>query len=263
MIFDFNNLRLTHRIAILSVGVALFAVAIMGAMGDWMLRRLATDLAHVRTPTNVAEVERLVGGPVAASRVMTEDGREAILLVRMSDQPSPIPAVLKVSGAPQRIAVAAQGQEESTVGAMRTKLFLTCIAVLALGALLGFVAARIFTQPLTRVVSDLERLAKGDTTVKLTETSRQDEIGDISRAAVAFRSAMTELQSLKSRSNGRYSLPSGNGFVSAMREQWETAKRLLSGEWATIANGFRSQGSGSITNSSLWQSWHGWGVRSA
>jgi hypothetical protein len=112
------------------------------------------------------------------------------------------------------------------------------------------------------VVSDLERLARGDTTVKLTETSRQDEIGDLSRAAVSFRNAMTELQALK-RGGGRYSLPGGNGVVSALREQWETAKRLLAGEWATIANGLRSQGSASITSSPLWQSWHGWGVRGA
>ena len=58
MNFDITNLRLTHKIAILTLGVALFVAVAVGTMGDWMLRSLASDL-QARLPSGVATLERL------------------------------------------------------------------------------------------------------------------------------------------------------------------------------------------------------------
>ncbi|MGZ8324171.1 MAG: HAMP domain-containing protein [Rhodoplanes sp.] len=259
MNFDIPNLRLTHKIAILTLGVALFAA---GTMGDWMLRSLASDL-QARLPSGVATLERLTseGRPVIASRIVTPDGKEGILLVQMPLELAPTPALLTSETSPaSRIIVAAQSDENATpIGPMRRNLLLTCLAVLTIGTLLGFLAAQAFTAPLERVVGDLDRLAKGDTAVDLSESRRTDEIGEISRAAVVFRDNITELNEARRKSSMQGQTASG-GIGAALREQWEATKRLFGGEWSSFANRFRSEAaeasdrSGS-TASTAWTAW--------
>jgi HAMP domain len=263
MNFDVTNLRLTHKIALLTLGVALFVAVAVGAMGDWMLRSLTTDLAQGRSPTGVAALERLTseGRPVIASRIVTPDGKESILLVQMPLELAPTPALLTSETSPAGgIFVAMQSDESATpIGPMRTNLLLTCLAVLTIGTLLGFLAARAFTAPLARVVGDLDRLAKGDTNVDLSDSWRTDEIGEISRAAVVFRNNITELNEARRKSSMQGQTPS-SGFASALREQWEATKRLFGGEWSSFANPFRSEAaaasdrSGSAA-STLWTTW--------
>ncbi len=242
MNFDITNLRLTHKIAILTLGVALFAAVAVGTMGDWMLRSLASDL-QARLPSGVATLERLTseGRPVIASRIVTPDGKEGILLVQMPLELAPTPALLTSETSPaSRIIVAAQSDENATpIGPMRRNLLLTCLAVLTIGTLLGFLAAQAFTAPLERVVGDLDRLAKGDTAVDLSESRRTDEIGEISRAAVVFRDNITELNEARRKSSMQGQTASG-GIGTALREQWEATKRLFGGEWSSFANRFRS-----------------------
>ncbi|MGZ8371356.1 MAG: HAMP domain-containing protein [Rhodoplanes sp.] len=263
MNFDITNLRLTHKIAILTLGVALFAAVAVGTMGDWMLRSLASDL-QARLPSGVATLERLTseGRPVIASRIVTPDGKEGILLlVQMPLELAPTPALLTSETSPaSRIIVAAQSDENATpIGPMRRNLLLTCLAVLIIGTLLGFLAAQAFTAPLERVVGDLDRLAKGDTAVDLSESSRTDEIGEISRAAVVFRDSITELNEARRKSSMQGQTASG-GIGAALREQWEATKRLFGGEWSSFANRFRSEAaeasdrSGS-TASTAWTAW--------
>lgn len=243
MIFDATKLRLTHKIAILTLGVALFVAVAIGTMGDWMLRSIATDLAQGRSPTSVATLERLTseGRPVMASRIITPDGREGILFVQMPLELAPTPASLTSETSPAGGTFVALQSDESVIpiGPMRKNLLLTCLAVLAAGTLLGFLAAKAFTEPLARVVGDLGRLAKGDTNVDLSDSWRTDEIGDISRAAVVFRNNITELRTARRKSGIRSETPSV-GFASAMREQWEAAKRLFSSEWNSLAHPVRS-----------------------
>lgn len=263
MNFDVTNLRLTHKIAILTLGVALFVAVAVGAMGDWMLRSLATDLAQGRSPTSVATLERLTseGRPVIASRVVTPDGKEGILLVQMPLELAPTPALLTSETSPASgILVAMQSDESAApIGPMRTNLLLTCLAVLTIGTLLGFLAAKAFTAPLARVVGDLDRLAKGDTNVDLSDSWRTDEIGEISRAAVVFRNNITELNEARRKSSMQGQTRS-SGLASALREQWEATKRLFSGEWSGLANPFRSEAvsapdrSGSAP-STAWTAW--------
>lgn len=250
MTFDLTEMRLSHKIAMLMLGVALFAVVAIGTIGDWMLRSLATDFAQARSPMGIAMLERMndTGGSVAAARVVMSDGRVGILLTRAEPtELAPTPVVLTAQEAtpPSTIVMAAQPAAESTtVATMRTNLFLTCVAVLAIVGLLGFFAARVFTDPLSRLVTDLDRLAKGDTSVKFTEGWRHDEIGDISRSAESFRSNITELKAIKARASGRVRTTapgsrSGSAFLTSLREQWATTKDLFIGEWNNVTWSFR------------------------
>ncbi len=241
---DQHNFRLHHKIAVTVLGVALFVAVAIGTMGDWMLRSLATDIAQAQPPTNLAVLQNMsgAGGSVIASPVVTADGKQGILLTRMPVDPEPMPATFTVQVDPaEHIVLASQpGTDLLAIGPMRRNLLLTSIAVLAIGTLLGFAAARFFTQPLGQLVSDLDRLAKGDTTVRFNDSSRTDEIGDISRAAVVFRGSITELQALKAAAR-RNSEPvySGGGFFSMLGEQFSALGRYLFDGWRALTGRFR------------------------
>ncbi|WFU11784.1 HAMP domain-containing methyl-accepting chemotaxis protein (plasmid) [Rhizobium sp. CB3090] len=60
---------------------------------------------------------------------------------------------------------------------------LTALAAL----LLAVVASRSISRPIVRLVSEMKRLASGDTNGEVFGTTRADEVGDMSRAVVVFR----------------------------------------------------------------------------
>lgn len=244
MTFDFANLRLSHKIAMLVLGITLFVGAAIGMMSDWMLRSIQTQIAQGRAPS-VAALEKMTGagGSVIASRIVLPDGSVGILLTQASADAAVIPAVLTQdsasAGAPVVLASSQVSEDVTEISAMRTKLLLTCVAVLGLGALLGFAAAGSFTEPLGKVIGDLNRLAKGDTNIAVGGGNRTDEIGEISRATLALRKSIVELNDLR---RSRSLRPSGADLWSSLRAQWHATKQLFIEEWRVFSSPFRMGG---------------------
>ena len=69
---------------------------------------------------------------------------------------------------------------------------------MVLAAMFGLVVARSVTDPLSRLTSEVKRLAKGDTNLKFADTARKDEIGEISRALETVRESIVEMGRSKS-----------------------------------------------------------------
>ena len=65
-------------------------------------------------------------------------------------------------------------------------------ALTLVGATTAWWLARSLSQPLIRLTADTDRLARGDTDVKLLAAVRRDEIGDIARAVVKIRDTSLE-----------------------------------------------------------------------
>jgi two-component system, OmpR family, sensor kinase len=66
-----------------------------------------------------------------------------------------------------------------------------CAAILVVGALIYI--SRSISSPLLRLAGYMHRLAANDTEIDISDTDRQDEIGEMARAAVVFRNNAIEL----------------------------------------------------------------------
>ena len=81
----------------------------------------------------------------------------------------------------------------------RTVLFGSLLALVVV-ALVGLIVSRNITAPLLRIDSAAGRMAGGDFTVSLGDTSRGDEIGSLSRSFSAMVGALTDLVAQVQRS---------------------------------------------------------------
>jgi methyl-accepting chemotaxis protein len=153
-----------------------------------------------------AEAQQLVAQFLNAHRTMGEAYRRGLQQFRDRDFDSTVgdKAVAGIDRAPtellskarQRlVALAATQAQEATVSARRT--FWTTSLLLGLvtsAAIAIFLIAiqRGISRPLTRVVDVISDLAKGNTAVELSASSRRDEIGALINAVRIFKQHMLE-----------------------------------------------------------------------
>jgi len=99
------------------------------------------------------------------------------------------------------------------------------------GLLLAWLLSRrLIVTPLSRVIANMARLAKGDLEIEITGTERRDEIGDMAEALVHFRDEAAEAQRLREAEEAR--------------EEREAAERQA--QMARLAESFRQEVGGLI-----------------
>ncbi|MGB3815791.1 MAG: methyl-accepting chemotaxis protein [Shinella sp.] len=79
---------------------------------------------------------------------------------------------------------------------IRWTLFIS-LCVLAVTAAVGLLFSGRLSRPITALVSDMNRLAAGDTTIDCDGQDRRDEIGDMARSVLIFRNAAIEKERLQ------------------------------------------------------------------
>ncbi|BBF94825.1 HAMP domain-containing protein [Blastochloris tepida] len=208
------NLRLTEKITLLVLGIALFVGVAIASVGDWTLRRVGTDLKQARlNHINTAQI----AATDSVTPVVRADGSVVGVLVVRGGASSE-PAIIKASATSPAAkdvvfisAAAMSGADDALVPIeqMRSTLISTTAIVMLLAGVIGLFVARSVTAPFGRLTSDMKRLAKGDTNLKFTESSRHDEVGEMSRALETVRDAMVEAN----RSKQSYSQTAGIGQV--------------------------------------------------
>lgn len=102
--------------------------------------------------------------------------------------------------------LALQGQEEANepLAHLRNSMITAAAVMFIIAALGGYVIAMSLTKPISKTVSNMERVASGNTGIEIDGTERADEIGDMNRAVQVFlNNARTriELESQASRTH--------------------------------------------------------------
>ncbi|TLP43829.1 methyl-accepting chemotaxis protein [Cohaesibacter sp. CAU 1516] len=94
--------------------------------------------------------------------------------------------------------IAAQATAEigAPLVAMRNRMMLIGLVLLAISGIGGVLASRSITRPISALVAEMTDLADGNTDVALLSTSRGDEIGDMTKAVAVFRDNAIERQRL-------------------------------------------------------------------
>jgi len=100
------------------------------------------------------------------------------------------------------VAMQAYAEAIAPAVAMRNRMLLAGLALLAIAAVVGFVAARTITSPLGRIVDVMNRLAAGDTQVETDGASRKDEIGDMYKALDVFKENAIQRLQLEAQTRG-------------------------------------------------------------
>ncbi|MBL8575406.1 MAG: methyl-accepting chemotaxis protein [Hyphomicrobiaceae bacterium] len=83
------------------------------------------------------------------------------------------------------------------LAAMRNVMLISLFGFIALAGLTGFFVARSIARPISRVVTEMNTLAKGNTDIHLEDAVRLDEIGDMTRAVAVFRDNAIERERLR------------------------------------------------------------------
>ncbi|NJO54906.1 MAG: HAMP domain-containing protein [Bacteroidales bacterium] len=207
------NLRLTEKITLLVLGIALFVGVAIASVGDWTLRRVGTDLKQARlNHINTAQIS----DADSVTPVVRADGRVVgILVVRggASNEPTIINASHTAPAPKDVVFISASSMSAADdavvpIEQMRSTLISTTAIVMLLAGVIGLVVARSVTAPFARLTADMKRLAKGDTNLKFTDASRQDEVGEMSRALEKVRDSIVEA----GRSKQSYSQSPGLGL---------------------------------------------------
>ncbi|NJL08634.1 MAG: HAMP domain-containing protein [Methylacidiphilales bacterium] len=207
------NLRLTEKITLLVLGIALFVGVAIASVGDWTLRRVGTDLKQARlNHINTAQIS----DADSVTPVVRADGRVVgILVVRggASSEPTIINASHTAPAPKDVVFISASSMTAADdavvpIEQMRSTLISTTAIVMLLAGVIGLVVARSVTAPFARLTADMKRLAKGDTNLKFTDASRQDEVGEMSRALEKVRDSIVEA----GRSKQSYSQSPGLGL---------------------------------------------------
>lgn len=100
------------------------------------------------------------------------------------------------------VAVQETSEIYAPIAEMRNNMVLYTIGVLTILAFAGYWMSRSVTRPISSLVTQMGHLAEGDTDIDLASTSRNDEIGDMSRAVAVFRDNAIERAKLRDESEG-------------------------------------------------------------
>merc|ERR1711988_1249747 len=85
-----------------------------------------------------------------------------------------------------RLIAIRQDNNESTVTITYSAIIICCIASLILGIALGNRIGNSISKPITHMTSNMSRLSKGDTSIKIKGLNRGDEVGDMAKALEVF-----------------------------------------------------------------------------
>ncbi|NEW88437.1 MULTISPECIES: HAMP domain-containing protein [Rhodopseudomonas] len=249
MQFDLSNRNLAQKISILVLGITLFASVAIGGVGEMVLHKV-TD-SHAKQSARVASLDRLVGqGGATLSPVRAADGSIVGMLVMQQDSG---PVVMPASFEGQGLVVQASetvvtSTPDYGVGAARTMLLLAGIAVFAVVGLVGTRISRGLLAPLGELEKDVERLASGDTSVRIHALSRSDEIGRIARSIAKIQQSLIELAKLKSHRV----LDGTNGILANLKEMWMDLKGAVSNAREMLFT------DGRTVSETLSRSWSNW-----
>lgn len=226
-----TSLRLTEKITLLVLGIALFVGVAIASVGDWTLRRVGTDLkqarlnhintAQISATDSVTPVVRADGSVVGMLVVRGGASDEATVIKASAGTPLPGKDVMFISAAQLSTA----DEVAAPIDQMRSTLLGATAVIMVLAAMFGLVVARSVTDPLSRLTSDVKRLAKGDTNLKFGDAGRKDEIGEISRALETVRDSIVEMG--RSKNAPQTQMFAGLGFDSALNSALDNLSRVF------------------------------------
>jgi methyl-accepting chemotaxis protein len=87
----------------------------------------------------------------------------------------------------------------STSGNVRVTVLITAGAALLVGLVFAWTVGRAISRPVRRMTEVMKRLAGGDTTASVPDTSRKDEIGEMAAAVQVFKDNMIEADHLRAQ----------------------------------------------------------------
>jgi methyl-accepting chemotaxis protein len=87
----------------------------------------------------------------------------------------------------------------ATTGSVRVTVLITSGAALLVGLVFAWAVGRGISRPVRRMTGVMKRLAGGDTTAQVPDTSRKDEIGEMAAAVQVFKDSMIEAEHLRAQ----------------------------------------------------------------
>ena len=133
----------------------------------------------------------------------------------------------------------------SALTSLRNMTLMIALGLLAIALLVSTWFSRTLTRPIDRLVAAMQRLASGDTSIKLDGEDRQDEIGGMVRSVAVFRDAAIEKVELERLAEENRSLSDRE------REEREHAKaeeaRQMQSAVDDLANGLQRLANGDLT----------------
>jgi len=140
-----------------------------------------------------------VAGRVAdlASLGSAQAMREIVEADALYDRLRPLVDALDARAEAQVAAVDARVRDDAA--AFRAGFVAVVAAALVIGAAVAWAIGRGTARRVVRLAGAIERLARGDTSIALSETDRRDELGGIERAARVFRDALVRKTDLEAR----------------------------------------------------------------
>jgi HAMP domain-containing protein len=263
MLFDLANCSLIQKMALLVVGTTLFVSLAIGAISDLMLRHLAADLVQSKLSDRVVAYDLRTGTGVGQAPRKTESP----LVLADAEAVSQVQSQAG-AGIGDRTAGPGETSEDwAELGSMRRTLLLLSLLVFAAVTSIGIYVACSVLEPLRELERDADRLAKGDTSIKLRGLHRSDEIGHIAQSLAGVQQSLIEWSLLKAQRASVVSHPSG-AVAAAAREIWAAVsnelrniKVLLLSEYHVVAANFRGPEGGSLfgrTASPAWDVWKAW-----
>jgi len=249
MQFDLSNRNLAQKISILVLGITLFVSLAIGGVGEMVLQSVGAHQA--KHASSVASLDRLIGqGGAMLSPVRAADGRIVGMLVMQQDAGAAvIPAAFDGQGLVVKAAETVVAPDaDYAMGAAHVMLLLAGIAVFAVVALVGTRISRGLLAPLGELEKDIDRLAQGDTSVRIHDTNRTDEIGRIARSIAKIQESLVELARLKTQKV----VTGGTNLINNLKELWGDLKGAVRNAREMIASDSQTIGQ------NLTQSWRNW-----
>jgi len=217
MQFDLSNRSLAQKISILVLGITFVVALAIGSVSQVVLNKVSTEQA--KQHASVASLDRLIGhGGATLSPVRAADGSIVGMLVMQQESG---PVVMPASYEGQGLVV--QAAETVTaptanyaLSAANTMLLLAGIVVFAVVGLIGTRISRGLLAPLGELEKDVEKLASGETNIRIHALSRSDEIGRIARSIAKIQESLIELAKLKTQRV----VGGANSVLENLKEMW-------------------------------------------
>ncbi|MCC2113061.1 MAG: methyl-accepting chemotaxis protein, partial [Hyphomicrobiales bacterium] len=178
----------------------------MGETGETLF--VGADLLMRNDSTFSKDVNDILKTKVDSPAIETAlTGKSAIgEMAGYRDTTMEIAAVpLEFHGTKWAIAAIQAGDEVAAPGiALRNKVILIGLALLAGLAVVAIFVAQSITRPISALIDDMMTLAAGDTDVALAGASRTDEIGDMTRSVAVFRDNAIERAQLQATQDAEH-----------------------------------------------------------
>jgi HAMP domain-containing protein len=213
MLFHLANCSLVQKMALLVAGTTLFVSLAIAAISDLMLRHLAADLVQSKLSDRVIAYDRRTGVGVGQAPRRTQSP----LVLADAEAVSQVASQAGAGIGERTTGPRETSEDGAELGSLRKTLLLLSLLVFAAGASIGIYVACSVLEPLRELEGDADRLAKGDTSIKLRGLHRSDEIGHIARSLAGVQQSLIEWSLLKAQRASSVPPPSG-AIAAAARE---------------------------------------------